>query len=86
VEALNLLLVSSFVLAVVCLVIAAYHFVRVRRDARGRTEGVVSSTPLWGVFPQAYSARGRRHQRLFYVFFAAFVVLCVVLLAGRGAF
>jgi hypothetical protein len=83
---LKVLLVSSFVLAGVCLALAVYHYVRVRRDARGRGEGMVSPTPLWGVFPQPYTARGRRHQRLFYAFFAVFVVLCVVLLAGGGPF
>lgn len=88
-EALKVLLIAAFGLSLVSLVLALYHFLRMRQDS-GRAPGeAVTQRPLWLEFPRAYTHHGRHHQRRFFTYFFVFVVLLIVLLviqkSGVGA-
>jgi F0F1-type ATP synthase membrane subunit a len=85
VGSLKLLLVSALVLSVVCLVLAVYHWMRLRSDQKGEPKGVVSQRPMWLEFPRAYTHKGRHHQRRFFVYFVVFVVLFIVLFVVQQA-
>jgi heme/copper-type cytochrome/quinol oxidase subunit 4 len=79
VEALKFLLIAAFGLSLVCLLLALYHFLRMRQDAKRAPQEVVTQRPLWLEFPRAYTHQGRRHQRRFFTYFVVFVVLFITL-------
>ncbi|MDX1434269.1 MAG: hypothetical protein R3286_17645 [Gammaproteobacteria bacterium] len=78
-EALKILLIAAFGLSLVCLVLALYHFLRMRQDATRAPEESARQRPLWLEFPRAYTLQGRRHQRRFFGYFVVFVVLFIAL-------
>ena len=78
-EALRILLLAVFGLSLACLVLALYHYLRMRQDARRAPEESVTQRPLWLEFPRAYTQQGKRHQRRFFAYFVVFVVLFVAL-------
>ena len=86
-EAMKFLLLAALVLSIVCLVLALFHWVRLRRDLRERHDGVATQRPMWLEFPRTYTRQGRHHQRRFFVYIIVFIVLLIVLffLHGSGA-
>ena len=86
-EAMKILLVSAMVLSIVCLGLALFHWVRLRRDRKHGPENMVTQRPMWLEFPHAYTSRGRHHQRQFFIYFIVFVLLLIGLfvLVGVGA-
>lgn len=82
---MKFLLVSAMVVSVVCLVLALYHWVRLRRDLKGGPREAVTQRPIWLEFPRAYTSQGRHHQRRFFVYFIVFVLLLIGLFVLHGA-
>ena len=82
--ALKLLLVFAIVLSISCLVLAIFHLLHLRRDLKDGSRSVSTQRPLWLEFPRAYTRQGRSHQRKFFIYLAAFVVMVVVLLLFNG--
>lgn len=78
-EALRLLLIAALGLSLVCLLLALYHFLRMRQDTGRGPEGAASQRPLWLEFPRAYTHQGKRHQRRFFTYFVVFTVLLIAL-------
>jgi hypothetical protein len=78
-------LVSAIVLSIVCLGLALYHWIRLRRDVDDGPKIAVAQRPLWLEFPRAYSNQGRHHQRRFFIYFVVFVVLLIGLFLLYGA-
>jgi len=86
---MKFLLASAMVLSVVCLGLALFHWLRLRRDLKnnlknGPTE-VAKQRPMWLEFPRAYTNQGRHHQRRFFIYFVVFVLLLIVLFVLHGA-
>jgi len=83
---MKFLLVSAVVLSLVCLALALFHWVRLRRDLKHGPKNAVAQRPLWLEFPRAYTSQGRHHQRRFFVYFVVFIVLLIglFLLHGTG--
>ena len=84
-DAMKFLLISALVLSIGCLVLALFHWGKLRRDLRDAPKGVTKQRPLWLEFPRAYTRQGRRHQRRFFVYLSVFVILLIVLLVFYGA-
>lgn len=82
---MKFLLVSAMVLSIVCLVLAVFHWVHLRRDLKKGAAGIARQRPVWLEFPRAYTRQGRHHQRRFFVYLAVFMVLLIVLLVTHGA-
>ena len=82
---MKFLLVSAVVLSVVCLTLALFHWVRLRRDLKNGSRDVVTQKPMWLDFPRAYTNQGRHHQRRFFVYFIVFILLLIGLFVLRGA-
>ena len=82
---MKFLLASAIVLSVVCLALALFHWVRLRRDLRNRSRGVVTQKPMWLDFPRAYTNQGRHHQRRFFVYLVVFILLLIGLFVFHGA-
>ncbi len=76
-EAMKFLLVSAMVLSIVCLGLALFHWVRLRRDLKHGPGNVATQSPLWLEFPRAYTRKGRHHQRRFFTYFIIFVLLLI---------
>ena len=76
-EAMKFLLVSAMVLSIVCLGLALFHWVRLRRDLKHGPGDMVTRQPMWLEFPRAYTRQGRHHQRRFFTYFIVFVLLLV---------
>lgn len=76
---MKFLLVSAMVLSIVCLVLAVFHWVHLRRDLKSGSKGMVTQRPVWGEFPRPYTKQGQRHQRRFFVYLVVFVVLLILL-------
>jgi len=81
---MKLLLVSALVLSIICLGLALFHWVRLGRDRKAESGGVVTQRPMWLEFPRAYTNQGRHHQRRFFVYVIVFVVLLIVLFVIYG--
>ncbi len=81
---MKVLLVSAMVLSILCLGLALFHWVRLRRDLKDESSGISTQRPMWLEFPRAYTNQGRHHQRRFFVYFVVFVVLLVVLFVLYG--
>ena len=86
-EAMKFLLVSAMVLSVLCLGLALFHWLRLRRDLKHGSRDMVTRQPMWLEFPRAYTSQGRHHQRRFFTYFIVFVLLLIGLfvLLGVGA-
>lgn len=84
-QAMKFLLASAIVLSVVCLALALFHWVRLRRDLRDGSRDVVTQKPMWLDFPRAYTNQGRHHQRRFFVYFIVFILLLIGLFVLHGA-
>jgi len=82
---MKFLLVSAMVLSVVCLALALFHWMRLRRDLKHGPKNAVAQRPMWLEFPRAYTNQGRHHQRRFFVYFVVFIVLLVGLFLLHGA-
>ncbi|TFH50690.1 MAG: hypothetical protein E4H01_01710 [Lysobacterales bacterium] len=82
---MKFLLVSAMVLSMVCLALALFHWVRLRRDLKNEPQEVVTQRPMWLEFPRTYTNRGRHHQRRFFVYFIVFVLLLIGYFALNGA-
>jgi hypothetical protein len=82
---MKFLLVSAVVLSVVCLGLALFHWMRLRRDLNNGSTNAVAQKPLWLEFPRAYTNQGRHHQRRFFIYFVVFVVLLIGLFLLYGA-
>ena len=82
---MKFLLVSAMVLSIVCLGLALFHWIRLRRDLTNGPKNAVTQRPLWLEFPRAYTSQGRRHQRRFFVYFVVFVLLLIGLFVLQGA-
>ena len=76
-EAMKFLLVSAMVLSIVCLGLALFHWVRLRRDLKHGPGDMVTRQPMWLEFPRAYTSQGRHHQRRFFTYFIVLVLLLV---------
>jgi hypothetical protein len=74
---MKFLLVSAMVLSMVCLALALFHWVRLRRDLKNGPRDVVTQRPMWLEFPRPYTNQGRHHQRRFFVYFVVFVFLLI---------
>lgn len=79
-EAMNFLLICALVVSVVCLVLALFHWIHLRRDLGKGSTDVATQRPMWLDFPRAYTRRGIHHQRRFFVYLVAFVLLAILLL------
>jgi hypothetical protein len=84
-EAMKFLLVSAMVLSIVCLALALFHWVRLRRDLKHGRGDMVTQRPMWLEFPRAYTSQGRHHQRRFFIYFIVFVLLFIGLFVVLGA-
>lgn len=84
-EAMKFLLLAALVLSLVCLALALFHWVRLRRDLKERHDGIATQTPLWLEFPRAFTRQGRHHQRRFLVYIIVFIILLIVLFVLHGA-
>ncbi len=82
---MKFLLASAMVLSVLCLALALFHWVRLRRDLKDGSRDVVTQKPMWLDFPRAYTNQGRHHQRRFFVYFVVFIVLLIGLFVLHGA-
>jgi len=82
---MKILLVSAMVLSIICLGLALFHWVRLHRDRKAESEGIITQRPMWLEFPRAYTNQGRHHQRRFFIYFVVFVVLLIVLFVLYGA-
>ena len=82
---MKFLLASAMVLSIVCLCLALFHWVRLRRDLKRGTRDMVTHKPMWLEFPRAYTKQGRHHQRRFFIYFIVFLLLSIVLFALHGA-
>ena len=82
---MKFLLISAMVLSVVCLALALFHWVRLRRDLKHGPKNAVAQRPMWLEFPRAYTNQGRHHQGRFFVYFVVFIVLLVGLFLLHGA-
>ena len=84
-QAMKFLLVSAMVLSIVCLCLALFHWIRLRRDLHNGPNHAVTQRPLWLEFPRAYTNQGRHHQQRFFTYFVVFVVLLIGLFLLHGA-
>ena len=84
-EAMKFLLVSAMVLSIVCLGLALFHWIRLRRDLKNGPLDAVTQRPMWLEFPRAYTKQGRHHQRRFFAYFIVFVVLLIGFFVLHGA-
>ncbi len=82
---MKFLLASAIVLSIVCLALALFHWVRLRRDLKDGSRDIVTQKPMWLDFPRAYTNQGRRHQRRFFVYFVVFIFLLIGLFVLHGA-
>ena len=82
---MKFLLVSAAVLSIVCLVLAVFHWVHLRRDLKDGIKGIATQRPIWLEFPRAYTRRGRHHQRRLFVYLIVFIVLLILLIVFQGA-
>ena len=82
---MKFLLASAIVLSVVCLALALFHWVRLRRDLKDVSRDVVAQKPMWLDFPRAYTDQGRHHQRRFFVYLVVFILLLIGLFVFHGA-
>jgi uncharacterized protein involved in cysteine biosynthesis len=82
---MKFLLVCAMVLSIVCLVLAVFHWVHLRRDLKKGSTGIATQRPVWLEFPRAYTRQGRHHQRRLFVYLAVFIVLLIVLFIIHGA-
>jgi hypothetical protein len=82
---MKFLLVSAMVLSIVCLALALFHWVRLRRDLKNGPREIVTQRPMWLEFPRAYTNQGRHHQRRFFVYVIVFVLLLIGLFVLHGA-
>ncbi len=82
---MKILLASAIVLSVVCLTLALFHWVRLRRDLKDGSRDVVTQKPMWLDFPRAYTNQGRHHERRFFVYFVVFILLLIGLFVLHGA-
>lgn len=82
---MKFLLLAALVLSIVCLALALFHWMRLRRDLKDRHDGVATQSPMWLEFPRAYTRQGRHHQRRFFVYIVVFVVLLILLVVLHGA-
>ena len=76
---MKVLLISALVLSIACLVLAVFHWVHLRRDARKQSTDIATQSPVWLDFPRAYTRQGLHHQRRFFVYFVVFLLLLVLL-------
>lgn len=83
-DAMKFLLIAAMAVSVGCLILAVFHWLKLRRDLKNRSEGIAVQKPLWLEFPRAYTKQGRHHQRRFFVYVIAFFVLLVVLFAAQA--
>lgn len=81
---MKFLLVSAIVLSLVCLGLALFHWIRLRRDLKSGPREAVSQRPMWLEFPRAYTKQGRHHQRRFFTYFIVFVVLLISFFVLHG--
>ncbi len=81
---MKFLLVSAGVLSVVCLALALFHWMRLRRDLKNGSQDVVTQKPSWLDFHRAYTNQGRHHQRRFFVYFIVFILLLIGLFVLHG--
>ena len=84
-EAMKFLLVSAMVLSIVCLGLALFHWIRLRRDLKNGPRDAVTQRPMWLEFPRAYTKQGRHHQRRFFAYFIVFVLLLIGFFVLHGA-
>ncbi len=82
---MKFLLASAIALSVVCLTLALFHWVRLRRDLKDGSRDVVTQKPMWLDFPRAYTNQGRHHERRFFVYFVVFILLLIGLFVLHGA-
>ena len=82
---MKFLLVSAMVLSIVCLGLALFHWVRLRRDLKHGAGDMVTQRPMWLEFPRPYTSQGRHHQRRFFIYFVVFVLLSIGLFVLLGA-
>lgn len=75
--AMKFLLASAMVLSIVCLGLALFHWIRLRRDLKNSPAETVKQRPMWLEFPRAYTNQGRHHQRRFFIYFIVFVILLI---------
>ena len=84
-EAMKFLLAAAMVLSIVCLGLALFHWIRLRRDLKQGSRDVVTQRPMWLEFPRAYTSQGRHHQRRFFIYFIVFVLILIGLFVLHGA-
>ena len=82
---MKFLLASAIALSVVCLTLALFHWVRLRRGLKDGSRDVVTQKPMWLDFPRAYTNQGRHHERRFFVYFVVFILLLIGLFVLHGA-
>lgn len=82
---MKFLLVSAMVLSIVCLALALFHWIRLRRDLKDGSKDIVTQKPMWLEFPRAFTNQGRHHQRRFFVYFVVFILLLIGLFVLHGA-
>jgi len=82
---MKFLLASAMVLSIVCLGLALFHWLRLRRDMKNSPTEVAKQRPMWIEFPRAYTNQGRHHQRRFFIYFVIFVLLLIALFVLHGA-
>ena len=82
---MKILLASAMVLSVMCLALALFHWIRLRRDLKDGSGDIVTQKPMWLEFPRAYTNQGRHHQRRFFVYFVIFILLLIGLFVVHGA-
>ena len=75
--AMKFLLASALVLSIVCLGLALFHWIRLRRDLKNSPAETVTQRPMWLEFPRAYTKQGRHHQRRFFAYFVVFIILLI---------
>ena len=82
---MTFLLAAALALSIVCLALALFHWVRLRRDLKNGRRDVAAQKPMWLDFPRPYTSQGRHHQRRFFVYFIVFVLLLIGLFVLHGA-